>query len=67
MGELQAMFRTRLSRLLDLDWVSMTMAVMYGSDGFGFVRHAEDWPLASCLSRLSADDTSAARYETTLK
>jgi len=41
--------------------------VMYGSDGFGFVRHAEDWPLASCLSRLSADDTSAARYETTLK
>jgi hypothetical protein len=59
------MFRTRLSRLLDLDWVSMTMAVAYGSDGFGIVRHAEDWPLASFLSRLSADDTSAARYETT--
>jgi hypothetical protein len=43
----------------------MTMAVAYGSDGFGIVRHAEDWPLASFLSRLSADDTSAARYETT--
>ncbi|KJC45249.1 hypothetical protein UP06_14520 [Bradyrhizobium sp. LTSP857] len=64
---LQGMFRTRLSRLLDLDWVSMTMAVAYGSDGFGFgiVRHAEDWPLASFLPRLSADETSAARYETT--
>jgi hypothetical protein len=59
------MFRTYLSRLLDLDWVSMTMAVAYGSDGFGIVRHAEDWPLASVLSRPSADDTSAACYETT--
>ena len=59
------MFRTYLSRLLDLDWVSMTMAVAYGSDGFGIVRHAEDWPLASVLSRPSADHTSAARYETT--
>ena len=59
------MFRTRLSRVLDLDWVSMTMAVAYGFDGFGIVRHAEDWPLASSLSRLSADDTSAARHETT--
>ena len=61
------MFRTCLSRLLDLDWVSMMMAATYGSDGFGFgiVRDAEDWPLASFLSRPSADDTSAARYETT--
>ena len=59
------MIRARLSRLLDLDWVSMTMAVAYGSDGFGIVRQAEDWPLASFLSRLSADDTSVARYETT--
>jgi hypothetical protein len=59
------MFRTRLSRLLDLDWVSMTMAAAYGSDGFGTVRHAEDWPLASFLSGLFADDTSASRYETT--
>jgi hypothetical protein len=59
------MFRTCLSRLLDLDWVSMMMAAAYGSEGFGFVRHAEDWPLASFLSRPSAADTSAARYETT--
>jgi hypothetical protein len=43
----------------------MTMAAAYGSDGFGTVRHAEDWPLASFLSRLFADDTSASRYETT--
>ncbi|KJC40201.1 hypothetical protein UB31_28365 [Bradyrhizobium sp. LTSP849] len=62
---LQGMFRTRLNRLLDLDWVSMTMAVAYGSDGFVIVRHAEDWPLASFLPRLSADETSASRYETT--
>ena len=59
------MIRTRLSRLLDLDWVTMTMAVAYGSAGFGILGHAEDWPLASFLSRLSADDTSVARYETT--
>jgi hypothetical protein len=60
------MFRTRLSRLLDLDWVSMTMAAAYGSDGFGIVRNVEDGPsLANFHSRLSPDDTSAARYETT--
>ena len=61
------MFRTGLSRLLDLDWVSMTMAVLYGSEGFGIVRLAEDWPLASFPSRLSGDDMSAARYETTIR